>query len=308
MNKSKKEEKNSCDSSPVPDTHGLLAAEGRFLTRLAKEGFTPRVVKQFRALILRHYATQGRSLPWRETSDPYAILVSEVMLQQTQVGRVLEKYPRFLAAFPDFSTLAHAPLQEVFKVWVGLGYNRRARFLQNAAAAVMREYQGALPSSFKFLVQLPGIGTYTAGALMVFAFNQPVVLLETNIRTTFIHFFFRDDTYIPDRALLPLIDHTMDRSDPRTWYNALMDYGVNLKRLYRNPARKSAHYRPQSPFRDSLRQVRGAVLRLLTEETCLTENDIIARIMKPPQRIRQALGSLEAEGILRRRRTAYSIS
>lgn len=285
----------------------FLRAEKRFLEVLGKEGLTARLVKQFRALILRLYATQGRSLPWRETSDPYAILVSEIMLQQTQVERVLEKYPQFLEAFPDFPALALAPLQEVLKVWVGMGYNRRAQALKKIAATVMKEYQGALPPSAKILGGLPGIGNYTASALLVFAFNQPAVLLETNIRTTFIHFFFRDDTNIPDRALLPLIDQTMDRYAPRTWYNALMDYGVMLKRLYGNPARRSAHYRRQSPFAGSTRQIRGAVLRLLTEETSLGEKDIIARVGKTPQRVREVLASLETEGFIRCRRASYFI-
>lgn len=307
MNKSKKEEKSSFNASLVPGRSVLPNAEKRFLQTFAKEGLTARVVKQFRTLILRHYATHGRTLPWRETSDPYAILVSEIMLQQTQVDRVLEKYPRFLAAFPDFPSLCQAPLQEVLKVWVGLGYNRRAQSLQKIAAAIMQDYQGVLPPSPKLLGRLPGIGDYTAAALMVFAFNHPVLLLETNIRTTFIHFFFRDDTHIPDRALLPLIDQTMDRSDPRTWYNALMDYGVGLKKLYGNPARKSAHYRRQSPFAGSTRQIRGAVLRLLTEGTSLAEKVIIAKTGKAPQRVREVLAALEAEGFIRRRRAAYFI-
>jgi A/G-specific adenine glycosylase len=307
MNQSKKEGKSHPRPPAKSDRPTPPSAEKRFLQVLGKEGLTARAVRQFRTLILRHYATQGRPLPWRETSDPYAILVSEIMLQQTQVERVREKYPLFLAAFPDFPALAHAPLQEVLKVWVGLGYNRRAQALQKIAATVVKEYQGSLPSSATLLGRLPGIGNYTASALMVFAFNQPVVLLETNIRTAFIHFFFRDDTPIPDRELLPLIDRTMDRSDPRTWYNALMDYGVTLKKLYGNPARKSAHYRPQSPFVGSTRQIRGAVLRLLTEETSLGEKDIIARVGKTPQRVRDVLAALEAEGFIRRRQAAYFI-
>ncbi|MFA5354028.1 MAG: hypothetical protein WC291_07350, partial [Thermodesulfovibrionales bacterium] len=226
---------------------------------LATEGVTPRTVSLFQSIIKGHYRKQGRKMPWRETDDPYRIVVSEVMLQQTQVERVMGKYAEFIALFPDFPSLAAAPLQEVLAAWQGMGYNRRAISLQRLAVRVMEEHGGILPASPELLAKLPGIGKATASSIAAFAFNSPTVFIETNIRRVFIHFFFHDRDDVKDTEIYPLVELTLDRQDPRQWYYGLMDYGSLFRKTRHNPNRKSAHYSKQSRFEGSRRQLRGRV-------------------------------------------------
>ncbi len=259
-------------------------------------------IADFRALILRHFRQHGRRLPWRETRDPYAILVSEVMLQQTGVERVAAKYGAFLERFPDIAALALANLAEVLALWQGLGYNRRALHLLRLAREVVTNHGGRLPESETALQSLPGIGPATAGALAAFAFGRPAVFLETNIRRVFLHFFYPDQRRIADRRLLPLVAQTLDRREPRCWYYALMDYGAWLKTAVPNPNRNSAHYSRQSRFEGSDRQLRGLILRTLVSRRTVplaalarTEGLTDPRL---PQIIRQLAqeGFLELEG------------
>ena len=207
-------------------------------------------VERFRRRVWAHDRRHYRSLPWRETSDPYAILVSEVMLQQTQVTRVGNYYGRFLARFPDPDSLAAAPLGAVLELWSGLGYNRRALALQRAAGAVVREHGGVIPADRDALLRLPGVGPATAGALLAFAFARPAVFIETNIRRVFLHQYFPAATTVPDAALLPLVARTLDRRQPRRWYYALMDWGAALgQQRAGNPNRRSAPLQPAEPVR-----------------------------------------------------------
>ncbi len=227
----------------------------------------------FQKTVREYYKLHARhDLPWRQpepdgTFDPYKIMVSELMLQQTQVARVIPKYHEFLAKFPTISTLAEAPLAEVLRAWSGLGYNRRAKFLHEAAQQLVREYQGVFPQSILELKQLPGIGANTAGAIVAYAFNQPVVFIETNIRTVFIHHFFHDQTDIADRAIIELVEQTLDRQNPRDWYWALMDYGSYLKQTVGSLNQQSRQYTKQSKFQGSKRQIRGQVIRLLGDSS-----------------------------------------
>ena len=230
------------------------------------------------------------------------------MLQQTQVDRVLPKYEQFIKTFPDFSVLAQASLHDVLKVWQGLGYNRRALSLHETAKKVITDYDGILPSETGLLLQFPGIGPYTASAIAAFAFNQPVVFIETNIRSVFIHFFFNDRHNIHDRDILPLVDITLDRDNPRHWYYALMDYGVIVKKTLPNPSRKSAHYQKQSRFKGSDRQIRGKIVRLLANNTTLTDRDLIERIDSETERSQAILDQLEYEGFIIRDNGAVSIN
>lgn len=232
----------------------------------------------FKRAVRKHYRTQGRhGLPWRNTRDPYAILVSEIMLQQTQVSRVEGYYGKFLARFPDFAALAGAGTGELLAAWQGLGYNRRALALRRLAETVMREHGGKLPEDRALLARLPGIGKGTSGSLMAFAFNKPEIFIETNIRRAFIHHFFpRTRRGVTDAELERCIQETLDRAHPREWYWALMDYGAALGRAAAktgsaragsvNPNRRSAHYRKQSAFRGSDRELRGRILRYLLSE------------------------------------------
>jgi len=272
-------------------------------TRLPQSGtrLSSGQVRAFRKKIYDYYRVHGRDLPWRKTRNPYRVLVSEIMLQQTQVERVLEKYKEFLAAFPDFQSLAHAPLARLLKLWSGLGYNRRALALKALAQKIVEEHNGKLPADREELLALPGIGKYTAGAVAAFAFNKPVLFLDTNIRRVFIHEFFHDKENIRDENIYPLIEQTLDKADPRSWYNALMDYGSMLKQKQVNPNRRSAHYARQSPFENSNRQVRGAILKVLVKETSLSEARIVKRTSMDPGRVKNNLVQLEKEGFIRRK-------
>jgi A/G-specific adenine glycosylase len=222
-------------------------------------------IDQLHEKVWGFYREHGRDLPWRENPQPYEVFVSEVMLQQTQVGRVLAAYPAFLGRFAGFEALAEAPVAAVLEQWQGMGYNRRALWLRKAAQMVVEDYGGVLPHDPAELEKLPGIGSNTAGSVAAFAYEVPVVFIETNIRRVFLHEFFADREGVPDDELQPLIEAALDRERPREWYYALMDYGADLAKGRANPNRRSKHYARQSKFEGSLRQVRGEVLRRLLE-------------------------------------------
>lgn len=223
----------------------------------------------FQKTVRDYYHKHGRhDLPWRiaesdSSFDPYKILVSELMLQQTQVARVIPKFNDFIAVFPTVPSLAAASLGEVLKAWSGLGYNRRAKFLHQSAQRIVNEYNGIFPTTVAELITLPGVGTNTAGAVAAYAFNQPVVFIETNIRTVYIYHYFRGQTEVSDTAIKVLVEETLDVKNPRLFYWGLMDYGTHLKQSVGNLARASKHYTKQSAFEGSRRQVRGAIIRLL---------------------------------------------
>ncbi|MDR2898289.1 MAG: A/G-specific adenine glycosylase [Spirochaetaceae bacterium] len=275
------------------------------------------MLNEFRQAIWDNYRRNPRRFPWRETSDPYEILVSEIMLQQTQTERVIPKYTAWLEAFPNASSLAKASLPEVLRLWNGLGYNRRARFLQEACRIVTEKSGGVFPRDPDELDALPGIGPYTARAVAAFAFGSPEVFIETNIRSVYIFFFFPDAEKVDDKELLPLIEQTLDREHPREWYYALMDYGAALKKSVKNPSRRSSSYAKQSKFDGSLRQARGAILRALISDEALTSDETFILEDPAPEygnklslsyiaekegidmdRIRKAALSLCSEGLL----------
>jgi A/G-specific adenine glycosylase len=271
------------------------------------KSLTPAQVRAFRKKIYDYYDNEGRDLPWRKKVNPYRVLVSEIMLQQTQVERVIEKYRDFLAAFPNFSALAEAPLYKLLTVWSGMGYNRRALALRALARKIVDEHGGRFPRDREKLIALPGIGEYTAGAVMAFAFDKPVVFIDTNIRRVFIHEFFHDRQNIHDDEIVPLVERTMDIGNPRKWYNALMDYGTMLKEKYGNPNRKSVHYMRQSPFDGSNRQVRGRILKTLVAESPLSAAEIVKKSGMDRERVIKNLADLEREGFIRKQGRSYLI-
>lgn len=219
-------------------------------------------IPAFQKHILSWYGKNQRSMPWRKTRDPYKILVSEIMLQQTQVSRVLPKYKEFLAAFPTVEALAKAPEKKLLKVWSGLGYWRRARFLKETAKAVVRNHQGKFPKTPKELIELPGIGPYTAGAVSCFAFNNPDAFIDTNIRRVYLHFFFAGKKDVADKEILPIAQKAVWKEDPRTWHYALFDYGATeLKDKSIN--KRSRHWAKQSEFIGSFRSFRAHILKSL---------------------------------------------
>ncbi|MEK7122338.1 MAG: A/G-specific adenine glycosylase [Patescibacteria group bacterium] len=245
-------------------------------------------------------------MPWRRTENPYRILVSEVMLQQTQVDRVVGYYRAFLKSFPTARALAGASPADVLRVWKGLGYNRRALNLQRAAQMIVRDFCGRFPRDVIQIEKLPGVGPYTARAVCVFAFNQPQVLIETNVRRVFIYFFGnRND--ISDKELLPIIERALYRKNYRMWYNALMDYGALALGHIENPNRKSRHYTKQSRFEGSRRYARAKILDYLLQHSSGTliglqrffENDPHLKEYRPS--LESLLATLAAEGFIARK-------
>ena len=261
----------------------------------------------FQNVIYDYYKAHGRKLLWRYCDNPYYVIVSEIMLQQTQVDRVIHKYEQFIVAFPTLELLAQAPVADVLAVWQGLGYNRRALALQQFAKRVQEEYAGMFPQDPEVLCTFKGIGKATAASICAFAFNKPTVFIETNIRSVYIHCFFSDSYEVKDAEIMPLIEQTLDNKNPRSWYYALMDYGVMLKKKHKNPSRKSAHYVVQSKFEGSDRQIRGMILKLLLEHTVMKEDDFFAAIERDTQRISSILTVLSKEGFIQEKKGFYTL-
>lgn len=238
-----------------------------------------KIDQAFTKTVWEWYAANGRhGLPWRQTTDPYCILVSEIMLQQTQVDRVIPKYEAFLRQFPTVAQLAAAPLATVLVQWQGLGYNRRAKYLHDCAKVVVAEYAGHFPQCEATLRSLPGIGPYTAGAMLAFAFDRGVPIIETNIRTVFIHHYFSQVSLVADKAILAVVTRTLPESAVREWYYALMDYGSFLKRSGMGQLHKSVHYKKQTVFAGSRRQLRGGIIRILTTQHRASKNDLQTKL------------------------------
>jgi A/G-specific adenine glycosylase len=266
--------------------------------------------QDFQHTVWRYYDRSARhDLPWRRPEadgsfDPYKIMVSELMLQQTQVGRVIPKYQAFLEQFPSAAALAAAPLGDVLRAWNGLGYNRRAKFLWQAAGQLMRDYGGRFPDNESELTKLAGTGHATASAILTYAYDRPAVFVETNIRTVFIRHFFNDRTDISDKDLLELVKATLPEEHCREWYWALMDYGTHLKKTVGNLNRHSKSYAKQSKFEGSLRQVRGQVLRALGGGPRQLE---ALRTEIKDERLDAVIADLSKEGMIRRRGARLSL-
>ncbi|MDR1083253.1 MAG: adenine glycosylase, partial [Coriobacteriales bacterium] len=232
----------------------------------------------FIALVRHEGARLYRELPWRENDDPFIVLTSEIMLQQTQVARVLGYWNRWLAAFPTVDALAAASMTDVLERWQGLGYHRRALAFKRTAELCAEHYRGQVPRAYHDLLALPGVGPATAAGVCVFAYGEPRVYLETNVRAVFLHHFFEGRDQVPDRELIPHIEASCDRDNPRSWYYALLDYGNHLKSILPNPSRRSRHHTRQSPFEGSARQKRAELLRLVMAEPHLSTDELTARL------------------------------
>lgn len=246
-----------------------------------------------------------RIFPWRETMDPYRIFISEMMLQQTQAERAIEKYDAFIKRFSSIESLARASMKSVLKSWSGLGYNRRAKYVHDAANIIAREYGGIVPNGAEALLRLPGIGPASMSAIRAFAFNSYEPYVETNVRAVFIHHFFNDERNVSDSKIESLVEQTADKKRIREWYWALLDYGFTLKKNHPNPSRKSKTYAKQSKFEGSERQVRGAVIRLLLEKSQKI-NQIKNKISD--NRVEKVLNSLVKEGLVKKKQGFYEIS
>lgn len=267
------------------------------------------IQEQFKEIIWQYYHIFGRKFAWRNIDNPYAVLVSEIMLQQTQTYRVAPKFELFIKRFANFKELAYASTQAVICTWQGLGYNRRALALKAIAKRVVDEFDEILPQDPELLQTFKGIGSNTAGSICAFAFNKPVVFIETNIRAVYIHYFFYGKEDVHDRDILPIIKQTLDHTNPREWYYALMDYGVMLKKQFKNPARRSAHHNTQSRFEGSNRQIRGSILKYLAhQEKSVDRNNIYKDLPFDKNRIEQIIDQLLKEGFLEVHENSLKIS
>jgi A/G-specific adenine glycosylase len=271
---------------------------------------TPQVRAKISELILAaeyEHKHRGRnSLPWRTTHDPYAILVSETMLQQTQVARVIPKFEAWMKQFPTPHALANAQTRDVLSAWSGLGYNRRALSLKRSAEIIVSKHNGSIPADLDALLALPGVGAYTARAVLAFAFDVGLPLVETNVRTVFIHHIFpRTKRLITDKELLPLVEYSLQGKSARTWYAALMDYGTRLKSELgsRKTAlhKKSSSYSKQSKFEGSTRQLRAAILKrlLAAGEEGVAHKELLRLFSKSNHDPAVAIASLEHEGMIK---------
>lgn len=255
----------------------------------------------FHDTVYSHYYDNRRDLSWRTPNqdgyfDPYHILVSEIMLQQTQVKRVEQKYKEFLLLFPDVESLASASLEAVLRTWSGLGYNRRAKFLHQAAKVLAAKQD--FPQTIDELVALPGIGKNTAAAVLVYSFNMPLVYIETNIRTVYITYFFEDHKQVDDREVLELVAETLDHNNPREWYWALMDYGTHLKITNGNQLQKSKQYKKQAAFNGSARQIRGKIIKQILDSPLKLDQ---LREMINDERFDDILSKLLHEGLVEKK-------
>ena len=239
-----------------------------------------------------------RDMPWRRDTRAYYVLVSELMLQQTQVTRVEPKFQEFVARFPDESALASASLAEVLALWQGLGYNRRAKFLHASAMMVTQELGGAIPDNESDLRRLPGVGVNTAGAILAYAFNQPALFIETNIRTVYIHHFFNNTTSVSDQQIRELLSETIDHDNPRRFYQNLMDYGAWLKGQGVRNSAQSRQYKKQSSLQGSVRELRGEMIRALLSSTPSTIE--FEKQFSNDSRYRAALDGLLRDGLVER--------
>ena len=272
----------------------MLVSELR--TRFKEEGITPSLVADFEQHVMAFYEAKGRhDMEWRHTNDPYKIVVSEVMLQQTQVPRVATMYPKFMERFPDIYALANADQAELLAAWQGMGYNRRALNLRKLANVIVDEFGGEIPDDPMILKTLPGIGPATSCSIAAFAFDRPVVFIETNIRRVFIHYFFDDGVTVDDQELLPLVT-AMLPTNSREWYWALMDLGTALKTSVKNPNQRSRHYTKQKAFAGSDREIRGGVLKRMLEQKSGSPEVYAKEMNEDAERVRGIMDKMVGEG------------
>lgn len=273
-------------------------------------------IYNFQNIVWGYYLDHKRDLPWRQPEsdgsfDAYKILISEIMLQQTQVNRVIPKFESFIRLFPTSESLAKARLGDVLRAWDGLGYNRRAKYLHNSVKVLI---SGVRPWKYEDLVACPGIGSNTAGAILVYAYNQPAMFIETNIRTVYIHHFFKDQTAVSDKAILQILVQTLsylaqrkidNLPNYREFYWALMDYGAHLKTTIGNAARASKLYARQSVFEGSRRQIRGQILRLLGGKSYSRQ---AFSVLISDERLETVLDDLLKEGLIVCIRSSYRLA
>lgn len=264
--------------------------------------FSAKKKELFKKAVWDYYHDHARNnLPWRTHTDPYSVWISEVMLQQTQVDRVIVFFKNWMKQFPTVKKLATASQVDLLRAWKGLGYNSRALRIKRAAEIIMQDHKGVFPKTYEAILELPGIGPYTAGAISAFAYNQAVTMIETNIRRVYLHHFYKDEANIHDKQLLEIINQTIDHHNPREWYWALMDYGAHLGKTIPNPNKKSRHYTVQKKFKGSDREIRGKVLELLLNKKKQSIERLgiqLQEITSDRERVEKIIDQLDHEGFL----------
>ncbi len=257
---------------------------------------TQQEIISFRRKIFRFYAKHRRDLPWRNTTDPYRVTVAEIMLQQTQVERVLPKYEEWISLWPNWRALSQASNEEILRAWSGLGYNRRALYLHKLAVAIVGEHDGRLPQTPELLERLPGIGPYTSHAILIFAFNQPLATIDTNIRRVLLHSFGLPSTLSP-KAVHEFAERLLPKRRARDWHNALMDYSRLMlpKQIASIPPLSR-----QSRFEGSSRQVRGEIIRRLVQRQPVSLRTICRGMNREISEVEKIADRMVAEGLIRR--------
>ncbi|MGM5481265.1 MAG: Fe-S cluster assembly protein HesB [Nanobdellota archaeon] len=253
-------------------------------------------ISAFQDKILSYYESEGRDLPWRHTTDRYRIMVSEIMLQQTQVSRVIEKYGEWMEMFPTSNALAAASLSEVLKLWKGLGYNNRAKRLQDSARIIVDEYEGIVPDTVEELMKLPGIGPYTARSILIFADNLDIATVDTNIRRLFIAEFDVPEK-TSDKELFEFAQRMIPKDRSRDWHNALMDYGAVVLTSRKSGIRPKT---TQSKFIGSRRQYRAKMLHHIVEKGSLTVAEAESEYEDSPAPVKEILDELASDGLVRK--------
>lgn len=266
----------------------------------------PKKKAAFQKIVWDYYHNHDQNsarhtLPWRKEITPYKVWISEVMLQQTQVDRVVSFFKNWMKQFPTIKSLANASQVDLLRHWKGLGYNSRALRLKKAAQEIVARHRGIFPKTYEEILELPGIGPYTAGAIIAFAYNRPVSMIETNIRRVYLHHFFQDQANIHDKELLEIIQQTGGPEHSREWYWALMDYGAYLGKTIPNPNKKSRHYTIQKKFKGSDREIRGKILELLLQKKSWSIDNFITELSSLSQdreRVETIIDQLDHEGFL----------
>lgn len=262
-------------------------------------------IASFNTAVWSHYASEGRTFPWRFEKDPYKVLVSEIMLQQTGVERVQTYYAKFLTEYPDFASLAAANTKKLLSLWQGLGYNRRALNLMRAAQMVVERYGAKLPQTPQDLLLLPGVGPGTAGAVLAYAFNTPHPFVETNIRKAVISYFFPRSKAVRDERIVEIVALAIDKENPREWYYAVVDYGLKMRKSGKVRNAQSAHYKKQSEFEGSNRQLRAHLLRLALAKKKITADTAARATGKDRVDVMRNLEALAAEGFITKDGSGY---
>lgn len=259
----------------------------------------------FKKTVWDYYHSHFRAMPWRSDTNPYYVMVSELMLQQTQVQRVLVKFDEFITCFPTIETLSNATLSQVLETWIGLGYNRRAKFLKQSADIIVNDYKSHFPKTIDEWIKLPGFGKNTASAVLVYSQNEPLIFIETNIRTVFIYHFFQNQESVSDKEIELLVKQTIDNNNTREWYWALMDYGTYLKKEFGNHSRKSSSYATQSKFEGSFRQKRAKVLKEIVKHKVISFDELLLITKYDAELLSLALSKLIEEKFIEGARNQY---